>query len=107
MISRPLTTLTAAILLAFAACATAGSGRPPSGVRTVGREPGQLLTYVAAEPRPQTVLTSGQAVEFKMTVDYRLESADRGTIALVIQDEAGRSLMVSEKDVSQPVHRGA
>ena len=108
MTARPTAMPTAALLLlALVGCATAGTVRPSAGVRTVGGDPGYSVAYVGATPKPRSILAPGQTVAFNVTVEYRLESAQRGTLGLVIQDETGRSLTPERKQVSQQVERGA
>ncbi len=71
-----------------------------------GAAAGYSIQLVSAVPSPGTAVTVGQAVEFNVTVSYRLSIADTGAIVLVIQDENNKSLSPGNGQQSRPVARG-
>src|SRR5580692_11225875 len=71
-----------------------------------GAAEGYSIQLVSAVPSPGTAVAVGQAVEFKVTVSYKLSIADKGAIVLVIQDENNKSLSPGNGQRSRPVTRG-
>lgn len=64
------------------------------------------MQLVSALPTPGTKVAVGQTVEFKITVSYQLSIADKGSIALVIQDENNKNLLAGTPQQRQSVNRG-
>jgi hypothetical protein len=78
-----------------------------SGGRSSPTEPSPTIDSVALEtisPPTGNSLAAGSRVEFRGRVRYTLASASAGVVALVIQDQAGRSLNGPQPNVS--VSRG-
>ena len=64
---------------------------------------GYSIDLVAVTPTPGTPLTTGNKVEFQITVTYSLTIAKTGVIVLVFQDEKNRNAQGKAPQMMQPV----
>jgi hypothetical protein len=71
-----------------------------------GTPEGYSVQLVSAVPAPGTQIFRGQALQFKVTIAYRLSIADTGSIVLVVQDENNKSLTGDQPQQSQIVEQG-
>jgi hypothetical protein len=67
------------------------------------RAEGYSIDLVTVDPQPGTPLVAGSAVEFKITLTYKMTIAKKGTIVLVFQDDKNRRAKVDSPWVSQAV----
>jgi len=58
-------------------------------------------------PTPGTALVLGENVAFSVTVEYRLEIAERGDIVLVFQGESDKILIHGRSQATLQVERGS
>lgn len=75
-------------------------------VSNAPRGKGYSIDLIAIEPKPGTPLVRGSTVAFEVSVRYQLESAERGKIVLVLQDEANRSIARPHGQRTVAVSRG-
>lgn len=93
------------ILMAFASAASSAETAMPWAFVN-GSAKGYSIKLESASPAPGSPVTVGQTVEFKVTVSYQLSIADKGLIAIVVQDEADKNLLPDKKQPRQSVDRG-
>ena len=93
------------VLASFASLAISADGPMPWAFVN-GSAKGYSIKLESASPAPGTPLTTGQTVEFKVTVSYQLSVADKGSILLVVQDETNKNLLGDREQQSQSVDRG-
>src|SRR5215510_487359 len=68
---------------------------------------GYSLVITSLDPLAGTPIARGQPVTFTVTMNYVLESAPKGLIALVLQDENGRSLVPDHPQVKREIVKGS
>jgi hypothetical protein len=93
------------ILLAFASVVSSAETAMPWAFVN-GSAKGYSIKLESASPAPGTPVTVGQTVAFKVTVSYQLSIADKGLIAIVVQDETDKNLLPDKKQPRQSVDRG-
>ena len=95
----------AGVLACIASSVQAGCAS--SGARSIGTGAGYSVTLVAADPRAGSDLAEGQSITLTTTVRYDLAATDSGRVVLLLQDDAGRNLVVGRPQASQLVYRGS
>lgn len=93
-------------LLASAACFAAAAQDGQTWTFNAPRGDGYKVDLEAVTPPPGTPLLRGKTVEFEVSVRHRLDIADQGTVALVIQDHQDQSLTAAREQVSVTVGKG-
>ena len=75
--------------LAVAACAGANAASSDS------------IVLLEAAPHPGSPLVAGRQVEIAVTAKYNLQTADSGTVVLVVQNEQHSPVVVKDQDQAQ------
>lgn len=94
------------IVSLMGACASTSATTTSTWISISPPVDGFALAVTAVDPVAGTPIFRGQPVTFTVTMNYALDSAPRGTIALVIQDEEGRSLAPRDAQVKHAIEKG-
>jgi hypothetical protein len=93
--------LAVAVAVLFVALgSTRSTSAEPESAPASAKPPGYSIELIEAQPKPDSVLAPGSAVDIQVKVKYSMTASQRGLVVLVLQDSAGGA--VTDASGKQP-----